>query len=229
MSAVSGNDATLSTISPVSLVSITFKVDTMGASNLTLYDTKLLDPSGAFTPHETGDGFFQSLVRDVAVIYVAPHLNKIYEGWKVNITVIVKNEGDIPETFDVIVYHNYTVIATQTVTNLRSGENMTFLFQWDTDGLAPCQNYTIRAEAEHLTYEIDLTDNTYVDGLVKIKIMGDLNEDGIVDTYDLAVAAVAFGSSPGHPNWNLEADLDQNSIIDLYDIVRITINYGRTC
>ena len=219
----------ISTIPPVSLVTLTFKVDTMGTSNLTLYNTELVDPLGDPIPHETEDGFFQSVIRDIAVIHVNPSMTTVYEGWTVNITVIVKNEGDLSETFDVTAFYDNTTIDTLTVNDLASGENTTIIFEWNTHGLFPCQNYTLRAEAEPVPYETDLSDNIYFDGAVKIKLVGDINGDGIVDIFDLAAAALAFSSSPGDPNWNPDTDLDQNGIIDIFDIVRITMNYGRTC
>ena len=56
----------------------------------------------------------------------------------------------------------------------------------------------------------------------------DLNDDGIVDIYDVVLAALAFGSRPGDENWNPYADLIRDGIIDIFDIVTIAVNYGRT-
>jgi len=54
----------------------------------------------------------------------------------------------------------------------------------------------------------------------------DLNDDGKVDITDIAIAALAFISYPGHPRWNAEADLNQDNTINLIDIGLICIRFG---
>jgi PKD repeat protein len=116
---------------------------------------------------------------DVAVVGVTPSLTKIYAGGVVNITVTVRNEGRETETFNVTAYadKNVTVIGdeiiigTQTVTNLPpppSPDNQKNLtFTWNTTGATP-GIYTISAQASVVPAEIDTSDNTYIDGTVKI-------------------------------------------------------------
>jgi parallel beta-helix repeat protein len=57
--------------------------------------------------------------------------------------------------------------------------------------------------------------------------LGDLNLDKTVDISDAILAASAFGSSPGHPNWNSLADLNQDNIIDIFDIIILANNFGK--
>jgi parallel beta-helix repeat protein len=57
---------------------------------------------------------------------------------------------------------------------------------------------------------------------------GDLNGDGIVNILDAVLAASAFGSSPGHPNWNSLADLNNDGIIDIFDLIILASNFGKT-
>lgn len=56
----------------------------------------------------------------------------------------------------------------------------------------------------------------------------DLNNDKIVDIFDLVILAEAFGTTPGNLNWNPKADLYQDEIIDIFDMVIIGINFGKT-
>ena len=222
----------ISTSSPLTLVTLLFKVDAMGISELPLHDTELINPSGDPIPHETGDGYFQSVIRDVAVLNITPSKTTIYEGRPINVTVIVENQGDyFSETFNVTLYYETTPIATQTVHDLPVGTTAELLFTWNTIGLLPCVNYTLNAEAETVPYEMDFADNTlaYPGGNIRIKLMGDVNGDCIVDLYDLTAVALAFSSSPGDPNWNPETDLNEDGTIDIFDIVTIVVNYGRTC
>ena len=59
-------------------------------------------------------------------------------------------------------------------------------------------------------------------------LAGDLNNDGIVDIYDVVMVANAFGSKPGDPNWNPVADLVQDGTIDIFDVVVVAKNFGKT-
>jgi hypothetical protein len=77
-----------------------------------------------------------------------------------------------------------------------------------------------------MPYETDLSDNTIVDGIVKVKIPGDINGDDIVDIYDALLAAAAFASTPGDPNWNPAADLNGDGIVDIYDVITLAAYFG---
>lgn len=55
----------------------------------------------------------------------------------------------------------------------------------------------------------------------------DIDRNGKVDILDIAVVAKAYGSEPGHPNWNPKADLDGNGIIDILDIAKVARDYGK--
>ncbi len=216
----------INTIEKIALITLTFKVDTWGISNLTLHDTTLTDHSGNPIPHETESGFFQSVIRNIAVTNVEANPTIIYENFKVNITVTVANKGDLTETFNVTIYYDNAPIKTVKVENLPSKENRSFTIEWNTRGLGPGR-YIIKAEAQPVPYESDLTDNAFVDGSVTINITGDVNGDGIVDIYDLAIVGLAFGSKPGAPNWNPMADLNQDGQVDIFDLVTVASNYGR--
>ena len=58
-------------------------------------------------------------------------------------------------------------------------------------------------------------------------IQGDLNMDGTVNIFDIILAAIAFGSEPGDPNWNPRADLNCDGNVDIFDIILIAVNFGR--
>ena len=58
--------------------------------------------------------------------------------------------------------------------------------------------------------------------------IADLNNDGVIDIFDLAAVAVAFGSEEGQPNWNPTADLNHDGIVDVFDLVLIAIHFGET-
>lgn len=172
----------------------------------------------------------RTLIRDVAIIELSAHPTDVYPGWTVNISVRVKNEGNLTETFKVTLYYNDSVpIGLIEVGDLSPGEERTIIFVWNTTGLPECTKYILSAEAESLPYEIDLMDNHLTDGYVKVKIYGDINGDGKVDIRDVSCVAAAFGSFPGHPRWNPDADLNRDGSVNIRDVSIVCANFGKTC
>jgi len=58
--------------------------------------------------------------------------------------------------------------------------------------------------------------------------LGDLNKDGVVDMFDIVLAAKAFGSTPIDANWNPVADLNNDSVVDIFDVVMVAKNFEKT-
>ena len=201
----------------------------LGTYNITAYAPPV--PDETFTGDNVATKMVRVLqIRDVAIISVTTSAIEVYEGQIVNITVVAKNEGIVTETFDVTVYYDASVFGIQTVTNLTAGANVTLTFSWDTTGVEPSLiSYTIKAVATPVPGEIDTADNTYVDGSVKVKMLGDINGDGIIDIEDLTICALAMWSQPGDPKWNPILDLNNDGVIDITDLVMIAIHFGETC
>jgi hypothetical protein len=99
-------------------------------------------------------------------------------------------------------------------------------YDWNTTGF-PASNtpYIIKAQADILPYETNTTNNVYVDGSVKLKLIGDVNGDGKVDINDLMAWDAAYGSKLGDPNWNIQADINGDEIVDNQDGQLIVQNY----
>lgn len=220
----------ITTYTNITLVTIFFRVDSMGCTILHLSNTHITNPEDQPINHETTDGFFCTLIRDLAVTNVVPSTNIVYEGWIIHINVTVKNEGNMTETFDVKAYYGVdNLIGTLTVENLDPDNESTLNFTWNTEGVTPCHNYTIWAEAVAVPYEIDTTDNTCEDGGVKVRLMGDVNGDGMVEMLDFNVLSQAYGSYPGHPRWNPLCDLNQDEWIEMLDFLWVSRNFGISC
>ena len=167
--------------------------------------------------------------RDVGITSVVPDGTWAYQGWRVNITVTAENLGDTVETFNVTTFYDNNTIGTVTLTSLPAHTAVNLLFIWNTSAVTPCHNYTIRAEATLVPYEYNVTNNVYVDGKVKIRIVGDVNGDGKVDITDVAMVSSAFGSYPGHPRWNPAADINRDGRVDITDVAMVSANYGQIC
>jgi len=108
------------------------------------------------------------VVHDVAVISVAPSVTEAFPCQTVNISVVVRNEGNVGETFDIHAYYDSTLIGTYTVRTLAPQKEKDIMFKWSTSCLQP-GNYTISAEASVVPGEVDVQDNRFVDGVVRIK------------------------------------------------------------
>lgn len=215
---------------PTTIVTIYYQVQSFGCTDLDLHDTGLIDQYGASMPHDIDDGFFCTLIADVAITYIEASPNKTYSGRIVNVSVVAANIGDIPATFNVTAYYDSNTIGTQQVIDLYPGINKTLLFEWDTTGLTPCSIFTISAEASPVLFELNFTNNFLTDGTVTIKLLGDINGDGKVDIFDIVLAADAYGTTPGDPLWNPDADVAPAfGLVDIFDIVTVGSRYGESC
>jgi KaiC/GvpD/RAD55 family RecA-like ATPase len=107
--------------------------------------------------------------HDVSIVSVMPSATNVDIGQVVNITVIVKNEGNATETFNVTLYCDNNIIGTQRVTDLASNANQTLIFIWDTTDATPDISYTMKAEAEVLLGETDIDDNEFIGDTVAVK------------------------------------------------------------
>lgn len=170
--------------------------------------------------------------HDVAIIGVTPSATKIYAGEVVDITVIAENQGRETETFDITAkYENATYgiaepIGTLEVTSLAPQTNTTLVFTWNTTGVTPSR-YTISAEATPLGGEVEVDDNLFTDGVIHVKIPGDINGDGIVEVLD--VGAVSAHWYPGPPlgplGYNADADINNDGAVDIFDAAIVSANW----
>ena len=232
--------STITTYTPLPVLTVTFHVEGFGVSPLNLNDTEMNNAEGNAMRHEVYNGIFIGIIRDVAVTKVELDLTVTYASplWPVHINVTVRNQGNLTETFDVKIYYNEThLIDTKTVTALAPDTETMVTFIWDTTSMTPCNNYTITAEAVAVPYEINLLNNVLTDGTVKIKLMGDIDGDGMVSMPDIVIILDAFGSfynttlNPPriHPRWNPAADLSRDYKIDMSDLIIVLDNYGKSC
>jgi len=99
--------------------------------------------------------------HDIAIISVTPSPTSVRLGEIVNITVVVENEGDFTETFNVTVHYDATAIETKTNITLIAGANTSLTFTWNTTDVT-AGSYLINATASAVPYETNTTDNTLV-------------------------------------------------------------------
>jgi PKD repeat protein len=105
--------------------------------------------------------------HDISVVSVTRSPAQVFEGKSVNITVVVRNNGDFAETFNVTAFANTTEIQTLTVSDLAPEDQITLTFFWNTTGVL-LGNYIIKAEASTVPEEISTADNIRIDDVVRI-------------------------------------------------------------
>lgn len=164
------------------------------------------------------------ITRNIAITNITTSRTIVAQGNNTSINVTVSNQGDILESFNVTTYANTTLIQTKNVT-LASGNSKTVIFEWNTTGFDK-GNYTLSANASILQGETDTEDNTLTDNIITVTIYCDVNGDGWVDMTDIGFACLAYGSHPGHENWNPNIDVTYDSFIDMNDIGYMCLNYG---
>jgi hypothetical protein len=177
------------------------------------------------------DGIVQvvTIIHDVAITDVTPANSWVYHGNLLKINVTAANLGNVSESFNVTAYADNDTIGMFPVVNLASNAQITITFVWNTTSSQTCHNYTISGVASPLPHEYNATNNVYIDGAVKVRLYGDVNDDGRVDGKDVALASLAFGTIPGNARWNPDADINQDGRIDGKDIVLISLNFGKSC
>lgn len=106
--------------------------------------------------------------HDVAVTRITPQYTTVYKGKKVDITVGVTNKGDYYETFTVTLYYGNTSIETKIVENLQYGQGKSITFTWDTTDVESNKTYILKAVASQVQNEVNVNDNTLVDGNITV-------------------------------------------------------------
>lgn len=222
----------LEAMSPVKIAKIFFQIQSYGATPLDLSGTKLSDHYGNTISHISRDGYVSILRRDIAVVKIIPQFTEIYKGWTLKVNVTVANLGDIPETFNVSLYCNGNEVGKCQVTNLGINATTTVTFTLQTYNyvwMEPCHNYTLKAEASTVPYELNVTNNILEDGQVHVKLIGDINGDRYVDARDAIILGASFGSHVGDPRYDPYADLNQDGYINAKDVVLLGMNFGAHC
>lgn len=152
-----------------SLANILFECKQFGNSTLSFDYSALGDPEGIEIQHATVDGSVETWPHNIAIISVTTSTSEPYSGQIVNIAVVVKNEGNYTETFNLTAFYNNNSVETKTVVGMPPLSQTTITFEWDTIGLPPNTNYTIKAEASIIPGEINIADNVFVDGEVRLR------------------------------------------------------------
>jgi hypothetical protein len=139
--------------------------------------------------------------------------------------VTVENLGGYPETFNVTLYANATVISTIINVVLAKNTSRILSFSWNTTSFA-YGKYTITAKATIVPYEINTANNTLEGGTVIATIIGDVDGDFHVGILDVVKITSIYGTKRCQSGFNPNCDLDDNGVINILDVVICTSHYG---
>lgn len=106
-------------------------------------------------------------VHDIAVTSVTTDKTQVVQGGTVNVTVQVKNLGNVLDSTTVSALAGASVIGTQSVT-LSAGQTQNLLFPWNTATYAT-GNYTISGRAAVVPGETNTSNNQLTDGTVWVQ------------------------------------------------------------
>jgi len=75
-----------------------------------------------------------------------------------------------------------------------------------------------------------VSDWSFIDGTVVYAgtLFGDINADGVVELIDFYAMSQAFGSTPGHPRWEIRCDLNSDGCVELMDFFMLSQHFGET-
>lgn len=182
-----------------------------------------------WTTNRTGnwDIYYRtSSVHNIAVTNITPSETQVYQEENVTVDVTVQNYGDYNETFTVNCYTNSTPIGSQGV-NLVAQASDVVTFTWNTTSF-PRGDYLLKANASSVDGETYTGDNTLTHENVRVKLLGDVDDNGIVDISDLHALSAAYDSVPQSPNWNKEADMNGDNEVNDLDLSALIQKYSKT-
>lgn len=167
-----------------------------------------------------------SMVHNVATANASSLQFVAYQEEIVTISVKVQNRGDYNESVTVTCYANLTSLGSQYLfMNPRTSAYVVFL--WDTS-TSSRGNYFVKAIVDAVENETYLGDNNHSNGPVRVKLLGDFDDNGVVNNLDLAAVSEAYGSTPMTSGWEEEADMNGDYIVNAVDLFLLGNSYGHT-
>lgn len=212
------------------VASISFQALKSGSTTIAVSET-MLDPDPIILLTEDATITILYFEHDVAVKEVVPRKTVLGQGYSMNVSVTVENQGNHTETFNVTAYANSTAIQTKIIT-LEGNASTTMNFTWTSTSFAK-GNYTISAVADTVPGETQQDDNAMFNGWVFVTIPGDFNKDRKVDMRDLGEMARNFCAASSFcilcwpHRLNPDHDFNNDGKVDMRDIGITARSFGK--
>ncbi|UCC33795.1 MAG: hypothetical protein JSW53_01980 [Candidatus Bathyarchaeota archaeon] len=163
---------------------------------------------------------------DLAISNIVAPKNVVGQGFTLNVTVVVANQGTMIEEINVTVYLNDQILDSLS-SSVKAGESAFCDFTWNTSDFSK-GNYTISAVVDAVPGEEDTADNTLLGSTATVTIPGDVDGDRDVDIYDIVRMANVYDISQPDPRYDPYCDIDNDGDTDIYDIVIAANNYDKS-
>jgi len=233
---VVGTQTIVGSLNPGATTTLTFTWDTSGAESGNYTISAEVKGDDDTRDNLFIDNTFSIREHDLEITNVDVVKDSVYAGQSAGIIVNVLNNGTEPETFNIYVYADiYTGTIGDEINftgvvgaSLDAGDADFYSISWDTSGAELGATYTISAYVPPATGEDDTADNTRTDGTIRIRMPGDVNDDGTVDGTDFDLFGAAYGATPKNINWNKECDFDGSLRIDVLDLFVISEYFGES-
>ena len=170
--------------------------------------------------------------HDIAVKSVATSKDdclpvpSVGKGCPLEVVLEVENQGDYAETFDTRIYANAILIGELLNSVVQQGETTTVTVVSQAPNLV-LGNYTISAVVERFG-DVEPADNSMVDGVILVTIVGDVDADRDVDIFDIVRLGGAYGAEEPDPFYDPNCDSDDDGEIDIFDAVAAADHYGES-
>jgi PKD repeat protein len=163
-------DGTIVGLTPGSTMTYNTTLDTgllgLGSHNVTATAENLVDEIDTLDNSLVAQ--FDVLSRpDIEVISITPNSTHVVVGEILVTTLVVENNGDRPESMEVDLLVDSTVVMTQTVQRLMPGTPYSLPFAWDTTSEAP-RNISLSARAKPLPLEQLTANNEITYGIITL-------------------------------------------------------------
>jgi len=134
------------------------------------------------------------VIHDITVVSVTPSKTEVVIGESLNVTVIVKNQGNFTESFSVTAKYGDNTIGTPiNVNKLAKGQSRNAVFTWNTTDVSP-GTYRIKASASTVTDEDNTTNNILEDGTVTVKQRSTITISATPNTVTVGAEVTISGS-----------------------------------
>ena len=178
---------------------------------LTLFDEEIGHWNQSF---ELTDWKF-SQKHDLSIANVSLPERVIFVGEDVELSVIVRNDGDSNETSDVKFFQDDRPIAARTAVDLSPGDEVPVHFVWNTSGLSP-DTYSLKFEVANVTGENNLENNFNV-----------LNVS-IVEHNDVAVTEVSLLPEKVHAEQRVKVTVTLQNLGNINESINLTAFLNET-
>ena len=156
--------------------------------------------------------------------------------WLVNSTTVeVYDFPHVEFTYSSNLYVNQSVMfnATKSYSRVPGGDVVSYEWNFGDGGNITTGGSVVEhrfsAVSDYAVF-LNVTDSRGLSSVaavnIRIRLLGDLNMDNVVNILDVSIVAYSHSSRPGDERWNVDCDFNNDNVIDILDISSVAMEYG---